>query len=220
MAGALVAIGLSFLLNLFGVAIGLSAFSNSPEGTTAFAVSGFVGLVIAAFVSMFMGGWVAGHLGSRGCSSNGCSCNSCTNNGSASNCCNKRKSGELYGFAAWCLALIFTIILASPVSHFITQYNNVVNPYTTTVKMTNNEDAPLVTTQTRTSPSTNATTTQMTVNTEKAVNTLGQAAFITFFLFFIGALASCFGGHCGMAMCCKRKCMPKESCTPTNNIKS
>src|SRR5436305_611289 len=60
--GALVAVGLGFLLNLFSMAIGLSAVSNS-NGTMAVAIGGFIGLIIGVIVAMVVSGYVAGFLG-------------------------------------------------------------------------------------------------------------------------------------------------------------
>ena len=40
------------------------------------------------------------------------------------------------------------------------------------------------------------------VTDQKTTSTLAMGAFIIFVLFFLGALASCFGGSCGMMMCC------------------
>lgn len=183
--GALVAVGLSFLLNLFSIALSLSAFDVTPEGDTAFAVGGFLGLVIGAIVAMFVAGWVAGYL--------------------ARPYCVKRNLGELYGFAAWCVSLIITIFLTAHVVEFVSNTSSVVRP-ATNITMTSNERALMVTQETRA----NSTATRATANTEKTTNALGMVAFVTFFLFFIGALSSSFGGRCGMS--CRRKDMAEGSC--------
>jgi len=47
--GAIVAVGLSFLLNLFGIAIGLSAFTLSTDGASVLAVGGLVGMIIGVY---------------------------------------------------------------------------------------------------------------------------------------------------------------------------
>ena len=103
-AGAFVGVGASFLLNLLCVGIGLSAFSATEDGATVLAIGGFVGLVISAFISMFAAVWVAGYIG-RPLSSN-------------------RHLGELYGFITWSVALILTILLASHVGKFVTDFND------------------------------------------------------------------------------------------------
>lgn len=105
-SGALVGIGLSFLLNIFSVAIGLSIFSTS-NGVMSLAVGGFIGLIIGIIVSMFVSGWVAGYLGRPFCF--------------------KRNLGILYGFVTWCLALIITILLMSYVGRYITSFSNAIS---------------------------------------------------------------------------------------------
>jgi len=102
--GAFVAIGLSFLLNLFSTAVGLSIYKVSPEGISKLAVGGMLGFAIGIIASMFFAGWVSGYLGRKHC--------------------DKKCCGALYGFTTWCLALILTILLALPFSRFVTIYTN------------------------------------------------------------------------------------------------
>jgi hypothetical protein len=183
-AGALVGVGLSFLLNLLCACIGLSAFSASSDGATALVISGFVGLVIATFVSMYMAGWVAGYIGRPYVA--------------------RRHLGELYGFITWSLALLLTVMLASHVTKFVSSFNDsfVMHQQAPAVAVTTNEAAPLASQSTVTNVNTGDSTTQTTVNAAKAVSV---SAIVTFFLFFIGALASCFGGCIGMR-CCRKHC--------------
>lgn len=103
-AGALVAVGLSFILNLFSVAIGLTAFTAESNGAETLAIGGLIGTSIGIIVSMFVAGWIAGYLGSRYCV--------------------KRHLGSLYGFLTWCLALIIGILLASHAQDYITFYTH------------------------------------------------------------------------------------------------
>ena len=55
--GALIGTGLGFLLHLFGIAIGLSAFSLTPDGATAVAIGGIVGMLIGVIASMLAAGY-------------------------------------------------------------------------------------------------------------------------------------------------------------------
>jgi MFS family permease len=110
LVGALVGVGLGFLLNLFSVAIGLSAFSTSPEGVSAFAIGGFIGLAIGGVVSQFVAGWTAGYL--------------------AHPHCPKRNSGALYGFTTWAVGLIFIIFLSSPVAHYLASSSSYISNHT------------------------------------------------------------------------------------------
>lgn len=106
LVGALVGLGLSFLLNLFGVAIGLS-MTTTQQGVVSFAVGGFLGLLIGAVASMFIAGFVAGFLG-RACVVN-------------------RHLGVLYGFTTWCVMLVLTALLTLPVNRFIGTYSGFIS---------------------------------------------------------------------------------------------
>lgn len=185
LAGAIVGTGIGFLLNLFGVAIGLSAFSNTSEGVTAFAIGGFIGLIIIAVVSMFLAGMVAGYLGRKHCY--------------------KRNLGILYGFLAWSVALFLAFLLVAPATRFVTQYNHtlvpsadvvVANPTGNSSTVINAQGA------TVNAPALNSTNSAAAATTEKAANTLGMATFVTFILFAVGAFSACLGGHCGMKCKC------------------
>lgn len=187
---ALIGFGLTFLFNMFAISVGLSAFTTNPDGNTTLAIGGFVGLVVAAFVSMFIAGWISGYLGRPYCM--------------------RRNLGELYGFGTWSVTLLFTIILVANVSQLLTHYNYIVDRNTTTISYTNNQAAPIVSEQTK-EHADNTSSTHLTVNTEKATNAVGQATFIIFFLFFISALASMFGGRRGMRY--RKSEMVKEDCS-------
>jgi hypothetical protein len=181
--GAMAGVGFSFLLNLFSIAIGLTAFSTTQEGISAFAIGGFLGFAVGTIASMFAAGWIAGYLGRPNCAN-----------------CN---SGALYGFVAWCLALLVGVLLAGPVSHFVSSYSgNLTNHSLTVIKYGNDEASHVVAT------SDSGTTT--VVNVEKAANDTGKAAFALFILFFLGAIASSFGGHFGME--CKSGCCGSKKC--------
>jgi MFS family permease len=175
--GALVGIGLGFLLNLFSVAIGLSLVTTSKEGIITLAVGGFIGLLIGTLVSMFLAGFAAGFLGRF--------------------CCVKRNLGVLYGFTTWCFALLITVVLASSMANYVAAYSEFITTPTSVV-VANDNTTPAVT------ASTQARHTDVTVNAQKATNNLGISALLVFVLFFIGAIASCFGGHYGMV--CESGC--------------
>lgn len=106
-AGALVAIGLSFLLNLFSVAIGLTAFTTNNEGVENLVLGGLIATALGIVVSMFASGWLAGYLGNRYCA--------------------KRHLGALYGFLTWCLALIVMVFLADHMVKYITLYTHFIS---------------------------------------------------------------------------------------------
>ena len=187
---ALIGFGLSFLLNMLTVSIGLAAFTSSPEGNTTLAIGGFIGLVLAAFISMFIAGWLSGYLGKPYCP--------------------RRNFGELYGFSTWCVTLLLSLAFFSNIDQMLTHYNYMVDRNTTTISYTNNHEAPMLVAHTK-AHADNTTTSNITVNAEKATNAVGEVTFSIFFLFFIGAIASMFGGRC--AMSCRKSEMTKESCS-------
>lgn len=182
LVGALVGVGLSFLLNLFSIAIGLSVFTTNKEGMITLALGGLIGLLIGGIAAMFVAGFTAGYLGRP--------------------YCYKRNLGVIYGFTTWCLVLILTVGLTSHLGHYVTAYSNFVS-HPTIIKITADQAAPTVSTS---NASTDSNQPEVTVNVEKATNTMGMGAFIIFVLFFIGALASCFGGHFGMSCRCESEC--------------
>ncbi len=106
-AGALVAIGLSFLLNLFAVAIGLTAFTTNAQGVENIALGGMIATELGIVAAMFGSGWIAGYLGHRHCS--------------------KAHLGALYGFLTWCIALIVTVFLANHIHHYVVYYTHFIS---------------------------------------------------------------------------------------------
>jgi LytS/YehU family sensor histidine kinase len=186
-AGALVGIGLGFLLNLFGIAINLSAMTTTQEGITKLALGGFLGILISTIVSMFVAGWVAGYLG-RGA-------------------CVKRHAGMLYGFTTWCVILLASVLLASHVDQFMA-YNSdslsKTNSVTTRNMMAYKADMQAQQMKGM-ADAAKGNTTEASVDAEKMANVLGQSFLLAFLLFIFGALASCLGGYFGITPkgCCE-----------------
>ncbi|MDF3054275.1 MAG: Uncharacterized protein K0Q74_182 [Gammaproteobacteria bacterium] len=177
-AGALVGLGTSFLLNLFGIAIGLSAFTTDRQGMLTLAVGGFIGLTIGAIVSMFFAGWVAGYLARMSCFN--------------------RHFGALYGLVTWCLSLVLTIILTANAAQFMSMRNHSLSDPTSIV-LTTNRDAATVSERNQSNVVSSINSQRTTVvNAEEAANDLGKSLFLTFILFFLSAVASCFGGYFGL----------------------
>lgn len=182
-AGAFVAIGLSFLLNLFDIGIGLSAFSTATteKGAHALAFGGYIAMVIGVMVSMFVAGWVSGFIAKPKCIS-GC-------------------HGILYGFLTWCLALILSFFLVGHATQFINyQYRALSNSNTTHFRAASIDAFP---TATYTKNETEATKTTTEINDEKAAKVLAESVFLLFILFFSSALAACFGGYTAVKNCNK-----------------
>ena len=114
-AGALIAVGLSFLLNLFSVAIGLTAFTTSKDGIETLAMGGLVGTAVGTIVAMFAAGWVTGYF--------------------AKNYCPKREIGAYYGFLTWCVALILAVILASHLQQYVSFYGHFISGTTESLQI-------------------------------------------------------------------------------------
>lgn len=115
-AGALMAIGLTFILNLFMVAIGVTAFTTNSDGIEKLAFSGLIATGFGVVVCMFASGWVAGYLGKSYCV--------------------KRHLGALYGFLTWCVALIVTIFLMERAQEYVSFYGHFLSGTTSTMKAT------------------------------------------------------------------------------------
>jgi hypothetical protein len=106
-AGALIVIGFTFLLNLFSVAIGLTAYTTTNDGVEALVMGGLIATALGTIASMFAAGWIAGYLGSRHCT--------------------KRHLGALYGFLTWCVALIAAIFLVNHIQHYLVFYTHFIS---------------------------------------------------------------------------------------------
>jgi hypothetical protein len=170
-AGALVGLGLSFLLNLFGLAIGLTTFTTSPEGMKVLAIGGFLGITLGTIIAMYFAGMATGYL--------------------ARPFCMRRHLATTYGFTTWSVILLGTIMFATHIGNFVSHTSDMISTHNVIV-MT---DQP--------APASAPTPAPVeTVSADKAANTLGGAAFITFFLFLIGAISCCIGAHHGL-ICCR-----------------
>lgn len=174
-AGALVGVGLGFLLNLFGIAIGLSAYSIN-NGATVVAVGGLIGILIGVIASMLVAGYAAGYLG-RGY-------------------CPRRNLGILYGFTTWTVALILSAAVSAHISHHVVNYSNAITH--TVVAPDNTEGTPSATITNTDKPQ----PTKPQVNVQVTPEQLAWTSFTIFVLFFIGAFATCVGACWGMS--CKR----------------
>lgn len=161
--GAVIIVGLSFLLNLLSLAVGFSAFNVSEGNKLEFVSGGFIALTAITVIIMYIGGYVAGAMGKANCG--------------------KRRLGEVYGFTAWCLALIIGILIASGLSKFIANYDYTIGRNMPSIEIAAKE----MTGQDAAAPS-----------TKEAATALSTATFVTFFLFGIGALSASFGGYIGM----------------------
>ena len=172
--GTVVAIGLSFLFNLFCTSIGLSVIPTSKEGGTALAIGGLIGLLISIIVTMFLAGMTTGYL--------------------ARSFCLTSKAGILYGFITWSLALILTVILSMQMIQFITSYTDYIYGRSPAANAVNNATSLSMNHMNNLSDSSPNTT----EDAKKMSNNVKYGAFIIFILFLSGALSSCIGGYFGV----------------------
>lgn len=174
-AGAFVGIGLAFLLHLYGIAIGLSAFSTATDhGASVVAIGGLLGMLIGTIAAMGVSGYVAGYLGRF---------HFYPHNG-----------GIMYGFITWSIVLFLSAIMIGPMEHYASAYKNSLS-HTTVIAENNPVDNSMNTTAKK----------ERVAVAPAAVVTAEQLAWgswIMFGLFFIGAIASCIGASCGMQ--CRR----------------
>jgi hypothetical protein len=169
-SGAFIGLGLNFLLNLFSLAIGLASFTVSSSGKTEFSLIGFMCFGLSSIISMFITGWVAGKL--------------------TPPILLNRLWGIFFGFLAWCLLLMITIILLTNMIQYAAFHANFTSNLIA-IKITN--DAPMFT-ETHAHALTNSPL-SLNIETGKKIITLN--AFLTFILFFIGGVSSCLGGYLG-----------------------
>ncbi|WED43997.1 hypothetical protein [Legionella cardiaca] len=169
-SAAIIGIGLNFLFNLLSLALGISSFSIDIQGKTTFSLAGYFCFCISSIISMFFTGWVAGKLTPPQPL--------------------KKMWGILYGFLAWSLLLILTVVLLTNFIQFLAFHSNF-TANLVAIKITNN--APMLTETvadiTKNSP--------LSINIETTKKVLTLNAMLTFILFFLGALASCLGGFIG-----------------------
>ncbi|MDR3441933.1 MAG: hypothetical protein P4L65_02835 [Legionella sp.] len=168
LAGALVGIGLAFLLNLFAVAIGLSAYKAAPDGSNAIAIGGVLGILIGIIATMGTAGLVAGYLGRF--NHNHC------------------HGGAIYGFITWTLALVLSAILIIPFVNYSSHYEKNLSPTVTNV------DINPATTTVSEQPKENVT--PVTVQTKHLVWS-GWILFVSFFIgAFSSCVGACYGMRC------------------------
>lgn len=158
LTGGIAGVGLNFLLNLLSLAIGLSIFTVSNR----LSVLSLFFFGVLAFIAMFTTGWIAGILSNINV--------------------NKKMWGVLYGFIAWCVSFIFTVILLTNMIQFASFHSNFTSNELVAVRITN--ESPM-------------TTETKKAKVDLSTKTISLNVYVTFFLFGIGALSSCIGGYVG-----------------------
>lgn len=174
--GALIGVGLSFLMNLFGVTIGLSAFSMTDQGVMSLALGGLFGLIISTIIAMFFAGYASGYIGRLYVP--------------------RRNMGMIYGFTTWIVSIVMTALLTTYVGNYVDSYSATVTHSAVTVSQ--NQSASKAS---ESSSSENQIQVD-NITPKEASGGMAIGAFIVFALFFIGAFSSCLGARHGMS--CQR----------------
>ncbi|KTD40481.1 hypothetical protein [Legionella parisiensis] len=175
--GALTALGLCFLLNLLGIAIGLSAFKTMSNGSVIVVVGGLLGIIIGIVIATIAAGYVTGYLGRLYCP--------------------KRNLGTIYGFTTWVLALILGAALIGLLSQYVVTYTNSVSRTVVAVPITVNQISTPVGT-TKISSLTKNGQKEAVVEVNVTPTNLASGALIIFVLFLVGAIFTCVGASWGM----------------------
>ena len=175
LSGVLVALGINFLLSLFGSAIGISSYLLNSDGQITLAIGGAFGIAIGILVSMLTAGYTAGYLGR--------------------NYCPKRNLGFLYGFLTWSFVLILSALLFHPLSKYAHAFSKETSRSIFVIpKESTNTSEPITVETDPSSMEDNHKSIKVTATPES----LNSSAFLVFILFLIGALSSCLGAHWGM----------------------
>ena len=114
-----------------------------------------------------------------------------------------------------------SMALTVPMTKFVANYSNGLHPSSAVVvaNPTGNSST-VVTAQgaTTNAAALNSSNSAAAASTEQRVNDLGNIALLTFFLFAIGALSACIGGHCGMKCKCDNDCVVEEKVVTRRDI--
>ncbi|HVT62521.1 MAG TPA: hypothetical protein VHD33_03425 [Legionellaceae bacterium] len=169
-AGAVAGVGINFLLNLFALAFGIASFAHDANGHTIFSAMGFLWFCIAAIIAMFITGWLAGRLTPRVMPT--------------------PHWGIVYGFLAWSLLLILTIILITNMIQYMAFHSNFTSNL---VEIRLTSQAPMLT-MTKAHQSLQSPL-KFNIETHKKIIILNGV--LTFVLFMLGAITSGIGGYLG-----------------------
>lgn len=178
-AGALVGVGIGFLLHLFGMAIGLSAYSSSADRAGMIAIGGILGMLIGVAATGLTAGYTAGYLG---------------------RCLNApRHWGMMYGFTTWSIALLLSMLVAVPGSHYIASFTNSLakSQIVKNIGEANNEVSGISKPAANDTAMVQKTDEGNALNTPDAGENLAWSSWIIFVLFFAGAFFSCLGACWG-----------------------
>lgn len=171
-AGSIVGLGLAFLLHMYGLAIGLSAYSASDTGATAIAMGGLLGMLIGVIAAMATAGFVSGYLGRHHYY--------------------HLHGGIIYGFITWSLILLISAVAAGPIMHYVTLSEKSLSQTVITENVSGD------TTKTTKASAVKLVKKGTPAPAEITTTQLAWSGWVVFALFFIGALSCCIGACYGM----------------------
>ena len=171
-AGVLAALGTEVTLNFLGIGLGLASINMSADNLFKAGIGAVIWLSLTGVIAMAFGGWITGKL-------TYCSC---------------IKTRALYGFLAWCLATLITVLVtASTAGAMIGGPANIVKSSIVSV----GQKCISATAQYANSSDT-ATSNENTVSdraTKEASDNLGKASIAIFFAFLLSAVAGTLGAR-------------------------
>lgn len=195
-AGALVAIGLTFLFNILTTGLGLSLYTKNDQGMQALTVAGLIWLILGVYFIFFFAGWVAGKVAARNLTCDGYHGRHCG-------------GGFIHGFLTWTLYLILSLLILSHIGEatslrfFRSSFTSVGSDMdtTTTTKIESNVGANAKSGEAVIERSSKAIDSNIMT---KDIHQLGWVTLTTFFIFALGALGACIGACCAISHCKKK----------------
>lgn len=181
-AGALVGVGLAFLLHIYGRAIHLSAYSATENGAAVIAIGGLLGMLVGAIAAMATAGFVSGYLGRFHYYS--------------------QHGGVVYGFITWSLILMLSAAMIMPMSHFVSVYEGSLTQ-TVLKQAVSQGDVKVSNNDVVNARASRHDKTMVIAPSDVSAKALALSSWIMFAMFFIGALSCCVGASYGIR--CKRE---------------
>lgn len=186
-AGAIAALGLSFLINLLNVGLGFSAYALGGN-TTALTVTTLTWLALTAFITMLISGLLSGYLAKK----------------YYFNCW----SGAIHGFIGWGISLVALVALGTQLSIALPLNLQAIASFEKAIIVKHSDNNTAAMPSELTSPITQDHQGKVVIDEEKAAKLLAAIGLQAFLLFLIGALASSLGGHIGIR-CNEKSCNVK-----------
>lgn len=214
--GALVALGLTFLFNLFMLGLGLAGYSVNYHEFRNASVGTLIGGMIGGFILLLFAGWVTGKLIRPNLKDLHCLehplATPPTHHHELTSCIKEWscKSALLHGFLAWVLYLILSLFVLALISLATSNaaLNRLHHPANFYEYHAGEEEdfinpsnfpnrASLAESNVSERVAERVKARREAIREEREINRAGASAFGIFFLFSLGALAFCLGSYIG-----------------------